>query len=126
MLSVLPHREYRACCEVWESADAKRLGFQLHSVFGGGGRKLEVPVWSVKLLNSRTSKGTSLLPVYVAALDKNIVLDRSGTFYEEGKLLKMLEQGANPSSDGMEVLKELDSKEKRTQWRQTVSKKRKL
>ena len=81
---------------------------------------------SVRLLNSRASKGTSLLPLYVAGLDKNVVLDRAGTFYEDGKLLKMLEQGESYSPDVREAQRELDSKEKRTQWRQTVSKKRKL
>lgn len=115
---------YRACCQVWESADTSRLGFKLHTVLGGEGRRVEVPRHSVRLLSSRAVQSTSLIPIYVAGLDRNIVLDRAGTFFENERLMRILEQSSNESTDA-KLLRELDSKENRTNWRHSVSRKRK-
>lgn len=114
----------RACFAAWESADKQRLGFQLHSMLGGEGRKFEVPLRNAIAVNYAPSKKTSLMPVQIIGLSKNIVLDRTGTFYEDGKLLHILEANAaakrNPTADAASFI---DSKEKRIEWRQHVTRK---
>jgi hypothetical protein len=113
----------RACCKVWESATSQRLRFRLHSFTGGEGKIVETPLSNARLISSTVAKSSTLIPVNINGYGRNILIDRSGAFYENDKLLWTLARNAEVAREtkGAAVV---DSKEKRIEWQQTVAKKR--
>jgi hypothetical protein len=117
----------RACNKAWISADRKRLGFQLHTAFGGNGRKIEVPIVQARTINWKASEKTQLLPVRIIGLNFNIVLNRTGTYFESSKLLEILADNEQRmvATGATQATPDVDSKEKRIEWRHQVSRRRK-
>lgn len=83
------------------SEDGQRLGFQMYNVHGSLGRKIEVSLHNARLAifndGGNDNRGlinrmsSSLIPCRVEGINSNILLDRTGTFYENGKLMQIME-----------------------------------
>ena len=93
------HTVYRS----YETRDGKRLGFQLHTILGFPGRKIEVMhgnaaiasrAWDKKDTEGNALfKGTNI-PVTVVGMDKNILIDGSQDFFHDRRLEKLLGEAA--------------------------------
>lgn len=83
----------------YESADGQRIGFQFHTILGKLGRKVEVSKENVRALNVASYKKDnrvmgamlgSTVPLSVKGLTFNVLLDSSGEFDSEGKLMDLI------------------------------------
>jgi len=85
-------REYahHAVSRSYLSDDGKRIGFQVYTVLGYPGRKYEVPIGNARLMRTQSLFFSSVTPVSVEGMGKNLLLDPRGAFYEDGKLLQLL------------------------------------
>jgi len=93
------------------SADNNKLSFVMHNMIGSPGRVLVANVNEVHKLTPMNIFASNLLPVRIQSMNKNIVLDPNGKYYEEDKLLlKLLDQGKNVSANNVV------SKEQRVNW----------
>lgn len=102
------------------SADGERLGFQMHTIIGSPGRKVEFALGNAKLLQ-KVSKAdmdkpgqsgflsTTALPVSVEGLEFNALLDKKGTYYENAMILDLL--------TAPDELKNVASKQDRLAWK---------
>lgn len=99
----------------------------MHTFFGGtDGRRIEVPRRQARTIQYDATAKTIMLPVYIEGLGKNIVLDRSGTFYEDGELLQELSLNeSNYRNPEIAAALQVDSKEKRTEWRKAATRRKK-
>jgi hypothetical protein len=128
-------REYsnHAAYFVYETADGKRIGFQLHTMLGFPGRKIEASIGNVRLANTMASgMGSSFVPLRVEGVDKNVLIDRDGTYYGNGRLYALLKlggpggnRGGSASSSSGSATAPVDSKEKRIEWFKQQNQKRK-
>ena len=130
-------REYsqHAAYYAYETADGKRLGFQLHTMLGFPGRKIEASIGNVRLANTMSSgMGSSFIPLRVEGVGKNVLIDRDCTYYANGRLMELLKVGNSSrggvrSNDGegktMISSRMLDSKEHRIEWKKQQISKRK-
>ena len=132
-------REYsqHAAYYAYETADGKRLGFQLHTMLGFPGRKIEASIGNVRLANTMSSSmGSSFVPLRVEGVGKNVLIDRDCTYYANGRLMELLKVGNSNSGgvvrseDGegkatMISSRMLDSKEHRIEWKKQQISKRK-
>ena len=129
-------REYssHAAYYVYETADGRRLGFQLHTILGLPGRKIEASIGNVRLANTiASSTGSSFVPLRVEGVGKNVLIDRDGTYYANGRLMELLQAGAAPrtgsavagGSSSRASAAVLDSKENRVTWKKQEHQKRK-
>lgn len=113
-----------AARRIYETSDGKRIGFQMHNIFGGIGRKIECSPDSVRLLKGHSlsnTLGSSNVPLRVKGVGKNVIIDRQGQYYYNNKLHAMLieTQAASKmmgSVDEDHFPVEVDSKEKRIEY----------
>jgi hypothetical protein len=96
---------------VYESADQQRIGFQVHTILGFPGRKLEVPLGNARyvtpsniltrgdeeLAKAKQKSGfmskvmnTSMVPVRVIGFKGNMLIDSDGDFYDKNRLNELL------------------------------------
>ena len=87
----------------FETSDGKRLGLQVHTVFGYPGRIYEFPVGNAVIVPSKTVGTVSLK---VEGFKNNFVFTNEAEFYKNSRLLELL------SKERGDVLKE-----ERTTWR---------
>ena len=78
---------------VYETADGLRLGFQMHTILGFPGRKIEASIHNIRIINpvGGITLGSSLIPLRVEGVGKNVLIDRDCTFYANNRLMKLLE-----------------------------------
>ena len=76
------------------TSDKKRIGFQIHDMWGNPGRILEVKLGLAKKVTipGIISKNSSYIPVKIEGRDKNVILDESGRFEYDGELLRLLDE----------------------------------
>ena len=128
-------REYsnHAAYYVYETADGKRIGMQMHTMLGFPGRKIEASIGNVRLANTLLATGgSSYVPLRVEGVDKNVLIDRDGTYYANGRLHELLKiggpggnRGGSASESSSRVSAPVDSKEKRVEWFKQQNQKRK-
>ena len=70
------------------SADGKRIGFQIHNVWGNPGRIMEVGLGLAKAVKipGFLSSSSSYIPVKIEGIQKNIILDHSGRWENDKKV----------------------------------------
>lgn len=85
---------HHAARKAYETRDGKRIGFIMHNVMGGIGKKVEVSVGNARVIRKDGSAfGASLLPVRVKGLGKNVLVDSKGKFYWSRRLFELLKEG---------------------------------
>jgi hypothetical protein len=85
---------HHAARQAYETADGKRIGFVMHNILGGRGKKVEVHIGNARIINRKASTfGASLIPVRVKGLGKNVLIDDKGSFYDQDRLFDLLGQG---------------------------------
>ena len=85
---------HHAARKAYETRDGKRIGFVMHNVIGGIGKKVEVSVGNARVIRKDGSAfGASLLPVRVKGLGKNVLIDSKGKFYWSRRLFDLLKEG---------------------------------
>lgn len=125
---------HHSCYRCYESADRKRIGFQVHTMLGNPGRKFEVAIGNARfasnkkytalgsnVIGAELGKGgflssvmrTSMVPIRVEGIAGNILLDQYGTFNNDKRLIQLVERGSPTAT----LDKEVDSKDQRTALR---------
>lgn len=85
---------HHAARKAYETADGERIGFVMHNIMGGMGKKIEVSVGNARVIKKQGSTfGASLLPVRVKGLGKNVLVDSKGKFYWSRRLFELLKEG---------------------------------
>ena len=103
----------------YESKDHKRIGFQMHTMFGKPGRKFEAPLGNARFVDNTNSItkadeqdhaarkakkeasvfnkviANSTVPVIVDGFKGNVLIDSDGTFYDKARLCELLSKPAN-------------------------------
>lgn len=121
--------------QCYETADSKRIGFQVHTIFGYPGRKFEVNTGNarfIRQLNALTASTdelkaadsksgildsmlkTSLIPVVVDGIDGNLLIDQNGKFYNKERLVELLQESKR-------VIKDTEGKLARTEWKKETT-----
>lgn len=79
--------------QAYLSADGRRLGFQLHTIFAVAGPKVEAAVHNTSLVGREQQQllMKQVVPVKLEGMSRNLLLDGDGIFYDNGALLRMLE-----------------------------------
>ena len=96
---------HHAARRAYETSDGKRIGFVMHNIMGGMGKKVEVHVGNARVIDRKGSTfGASLIPVRVKGLGKNVLLDDKGAFYEERRLFSLLSEGNTTAGQSGGVL----------------------
>lgn len=123
--------------QCYETADHKRIGFQMHTMFGHPGRKFEVSIGNARFISRnngmtrsaeeeeavnggvfRKILSTSLVPVVVNGFKGNALFDAEGKFYNKERLVSLLLEP--------QVLKVAEPKDTRQDWKkQTLKNNRK-
>lgn len=125
---------HHAARKAYETADGNRIGFVMHNILGGLGKKVEVHVGNARVINRKggSTFGASLIPVRVKGLGKNVLLDDKGSFYEHRRLFDLLEAGNATSGQAGGILggdddeafpSKVQSKDERFQKRKDTYKK---
>lgn len=88
--------------------DGKRLGFQVHTIFGVAGPKFEASLNNCTLASDKQQKIAmrQLIPVQLEGLGRNLLLDGDGIYYDNGKLIKLLEANKLKTQDPFAYAKE--------------------
>ena len=128
------HSIYKA----YETLDKERLGIQLYNMFGNPGRKVEFSHRSIRKVDIKGGNyfGSSTYPVRVTGMNYNILIDTTGKFYENKKLLDIAENNYLAyknnkfdsrlnSSDNPYTINDIDKKSDRIQWKRQHSGKKK-
>lgn len=90
--------------QAYLSADKRRLGFQMHNVFGEPGRKIEVSLGKARFTDPKMTAervlseegmksyigNSSLVPVQVEGISGNVLLDKDGLKQHNQKLMHLL------------------------------------
>jgi len=79
------HRSVRIA---YENRTTKRLGFQMHNLFGYPGKVIEIKPSNVSIIP--TKRVTSKVAIKVNGLSHPIVLARDGEYYDKGRLADIL------------------------------------
>lgn len=79
------HRSVRIA---YENRTTKRLGFQMHNLFGYPGKIIEIKPSNVSIIP--TKRVTSKVAIKVNGLSHPIVLARDGEYYDKGRLADIL------------------------------------
>ena len=116
---------HHAARKAYETADGKRIGFVMHNIIGGVGKKVEVHIGNARVIKKEGSAlGASLLPVRVKGLGKNVLVDSKGKFYWSRRLFDLLKEGDTVAGESGGILggsdeeafpAKIDSKEDRRQ-----------
>lgn len=113
------HSVYKA----YETADGRRLGLQMYTILGLPGRKIEFSHCNVRKANVSNYFGSSLIPLRVKNVNYNVLIDKTGTYYEDNKLLHIIDRESDKLDSNKSVSNYVDTKEDRKQWiKQTYSK----
>lgn len=72
----------------YENQVTKRLGFQMHNVFGFPGKVIEIKPSNVSIIPSK--RVTSKVAIKVNGLSHPIVLSRDGEYFDKGRLADIL------------------------------------
>ncbi len=123
------HFAHHVVYQSYISSDGKRIGFQVHNIFGNPGRKFEVSIGKAKFLSPNTSLvdtsgnktfvknlfNSSFVPLRVEGITGNVLVDKEGLAQSPAeKLIEILKQGENV---------QVDSKEQRiSHWKKGNSK----
>ena len=122
---------HHAVSKCYESPDGLRLGFQMHTMLGRPGRKVECSVGNAYILDrakkqAASAFGSSYVPLRVKGIDKNILIDRTGSFFvpkggEEQErplplLMQLLQRGEESRAQSTDVRQAASDKEGRIQW----------
>ena len=75
---------HRSVKIAYENRTTKRLGFQMHNVFGFPGKVIEIKPSNVSIIPSK--RVTSKVAIKVNGLSHPIVLARDGEYYDKGRL----------------------------------------
>jgi hypothetical protein len=109
--------------QAYETADHKRIGFQMHTIFGKPGRKVEVEVGNVRFLQKNNqivrsnepgaampesgfvSKVTasSYVPIKVEGIVGNVIVDITADYYDKTRFIQLIN---DPQSVIQENVKE--------------------
>jgi hypothetical protein len=110
LLWVTRRYAHQTAFQVYETADGKRLGFQMHDMVGRPGRRVEVSVGNVHFLNKTNDitrseaeqeaaeakagvfnkiAGTSHVPIFVKGMGGNVLIDSEGKFYDKERLVAL-------------------------------------
>lgn len=123
---------HHAVYQIHITPDGKRMGIQVHNIFGKPGKKYEVPIGNVKLLKyldptsivkaDKPDKGSSLMNLFSTTSSipfsvegftgGNLLLDRDGLesgVFNSPKLVTLL----NPKES------QVDPKNQRVNWRKS-------
>lgn len=122
--------------QCYETADHKRIGFQMHTMFGKPGRKFEVSVGNARFISRdngmtrsaeeeeaqksgggavfRKIMSSSLVPVVINGFKGNALFDADGKFYDKDRLVKLLTEP--------QTLKVAEPKDSRQDWRKQAVK----
>jgi hypothetical protein len=100
----------------YETSDGERLGFQMHNMLGQLGRKVEVNKSNARLAQVNMTLATSLIPLRVEGIGPNVLLDQTGTFKEDKRLMDILKENRD-NTDNKGKSTAVDSKEKRIEWK---------
>mmetsp|Transcript_10212 Transcript_10212/g.16762 ORF Transcript_10212/g.16762 Transcript_10212/m.16762 type:complete len:265 (-) Transcript_10212:341-1135(-) len=124
--------------QCYESQDGERLGFQMHTILGRPGRKIEVGLGKARFISPPTAllEGkeiaeekanqsvvssllkTSMIPVSIDGFEGNALFDEGGKYYDKHRLVELLSKPINE-------IRGVDEKDSRTAWKKQVSKSRK-
>jgi hypothetical protein len=113
---------HHAALKCYETADGERLGFQMHTIFGQPGRKIECRIGNAYLGERRGNFGSSYIPVRVKGVNRNVLVDDTCNFFvekkEEGpRLFQLLKMGAEAEAEASLASPILEKdKERRIQW----------
>jgi hypothetical protein len=121
------HFAHHAVYQSYISEDGRRIGFQVHNLFGDPGRKFEVSVGNARFLDEKLTKesvlqgeqkksilmNSSLVPLRVEGIKGNILVDREGMHQNQGKLATLLSEPQKA---------QVVSKDNREEWRKMISK----
>lgn len=126
------HFAHNVVYQAYITGDQKRVGFQVHNLFGNPGRKFEVQVGNAKFLSDvqmlelqqdtnpaplrKSLFNSSLIPLRVEGVEGNVLIDREGMIRgteSTEKLIEVLSKGANAV---------VDSKQERLQYMKQASK----
>jgi hypothetical protein len=81
-----------AICQVWESADGKRLGFRMHNMLGNPGRSIEVPIGNARFSNAKISTFSKhMVALKIEGVPNNCVMDKDGNYHDPGRLRALLQ-----------------------------------
>lgn len=121
--------------QCYETADHRRIGFQMHTMFGKPGRKFEVSVGNARFISRnnpmvRTAEeeelmkaksalfnkilSTSLVPVVVQGFKGNALFDAEGKFYDKDRLVALLMEP--------QAVKKAEPKDARLEWKKHAMK----
>ncbi len=127
---------HSAVAQAYESADGKRIGFQMHNMFGNPGRKIEVSIGNARLVLNKATAYTETvdeatktvvrslvpknkqIPVHAEGFRFNLLLDKNGDFYDNYRVFDVL-----ATSKEQMLLKET-AKDMRSEWREQATKKK--
>lgn len=76
-----------------------RIGFQMHTMLGFPGRKIEARPASISV-GVPSKFGSALVPLRIDGLGKNVLIDNNGTFLENGRLLTVIATAKSAKTSG--------------------------
>ena len=102
-----------AISEIYETEDGQRLGFCMHNMYGGPGRRFEVPLGNARFSDvSSTTFAKDTISLKIDGVPNNCIMDKDGEFFDSERLRFLLvPHKVNPS----------DSKEHRKAWRRAAA-----
>ena len=138
MFYVTQQYSHHAVSKCYETADGERLGFQMHNVFGQPGRKIECRLGNASMLDPTNSKkttlGSSYIPLRVKGVDRNILIDETGSYFVEGgagegapapRLMALLNAAGSSSLGGVPAVGAAADKAKRVAFFKEAKRKNK-
>jgi hypothetical protein len=99
---------------IYESSDKKRIGFQVHNIFGSPGRVFEIPLGNIKIVDYT---GTGPVALEISGFGKHFVVSDREQFYKNKYLIDLISKSALNCID--------ESKAQRTEWYKTAARKKK-
>jgi hypothetical protein len=121
-------------CVVYESADEKRIGFQIHTILGFPGRKLEISKEKVRITPKKSRNwflaSSSYIPIHVEGINGNMLIDNTGYYYDNCRLFKLIQVKADEKKiDNNDANQQLlqnynkyNEKNKRIEWKRSLKK----
>lgn len=78
----------------YESKDGMRVGFQMYTMFGQPGHKIEVLKKNAYFNTTKGGAGLSntVIPLRVEGVSKNVLINSDGIFYDNASFLDMLDK----------------------------------
>jgi hypothetical protein len=93
----------------------------------GPGRRIEASIGNARFAKVTSKLGSSLIPLRVEGVNRNVLLDEDGKFYDRDRLVGILDRGEKSTKSAKEIdLSNLDSKEKRVEYFKQSHQKRRV